>query len=92
LILGFNGQGFNLPTSVGGEACRDSKECQSGCIGAPDLVMITDHFGPPIPDHARVDKLNVKSEENTGICMPWQGVFGCQVWVEEGRYVAICVD
>lgn len=91
-VLGFSGPGCNLPTTDGGRICTDSKECESGCLGDPDLVMITDRFGPPIPDHVSVDKLNAKSEENSGICSPWQGVFGCQVWVEEGRYVAICVD
>ena len=91
-VLGFSGPGCNLPSSDGGKSCLDSEECESGCLGDPNLVMITDRFGPPIPDHARVDELNAKNEENVGFCSSWQGNFGCQVWVEKGRYVAICVD
>jgi hypothetical protein len=91
-VLGFSGPGCNLPSSDGGKACRDSEDCESGCLGDSNLVMITDRYGPPIPDHARMDELNEKYEENVGFCSPWQGNFGCQVWVEKGRYVTICVD
>jgi hypothetical protein len=91
-VLGFSGPGCNLPTTDGGVPCKDSEECESGCLGDPDLVMITDRYGPPLPDHARMDELNTNNEENVGLCSGWQENYGCQVWVEKGRYVAICVD
>ena len=91
-ILGFSGPGCNLPTSDGGKACRDFRECESACLGDPNLVMIESQFGNPVPDHDRVDELNKNNEENTGFCSAWQDNFGCQVWVENGRYVVICVD
>jgi hypothetical protein len=91
-ILGFSGQGCNLPTSDGGEPCQDSEDCESGCLGNPDLVMRKDGYGQLIPDHGRMDELNAKNVENVGICSPWKDNFGCRVWLENGRYVAICVD
>ena len=91
-VLGFSGPGCNYPTTDGGKSCRDSEECESACLGDPDLVMITDRHGPPLPDHARVDELNTINEENIGLCSSWQENFGCQVWLEKGRYVTICVD
>jgi hypothetical protein len=91
-VLGFSGPGCNLPTSDGGKPCLDSKECESGCLGDPELVMITDRYGPPIINHQRMDELNENNDENTGLCSAWQQNFGCQVWVEKGQYAAICVD
>ena len=91
-VLGFSGPGCNLPTSDGGKPCLDSAECESGCLGDPELVMLTDSFGSAIIDHQRIDELNKQNEENAGLCSAWQQNFGCQVWVEKGRYAAICVD
>jgi hypothetical protein len=91
-VLGFSGPGCNLPTSDGGKPCLDSKECESGCLGDPELVMITDRYGPPIINHQLMDELNEQNEENPGLCSAWQQNFGCQVWVENGKYAAICVD
>ena len=91
-VLGFSGPGCNLPTSDGGKPCLDSEECESGCLGDPELVMITDRYGPPIINHQRMDELNDQNDENTGFCSAWQQNFGCQVWVEKGQYAAICVD
>jgi len=91
-VLGFSGPGCNLPTSDGGEACQDSEECESGCLGDPDLVMSEDEFGNLILNQELAEKLNAANEVNLGICSPWKGNFGCQMWVENGRYVAICVD
>ena len=75
-VLGFSGPGCNYPTTDGGKSCRDSDECESACLGDPDLA----------------DELNSQNEENTGFCSPWQQNFGCQGWLEKGRYVTICVD
>lgn len=75
-VLGFSGPGCNLPTSDGGQACQDSEDCESVCLADPKLVMTDDDPG----------------EEQAGFCSPWKENFGCQVWVEEGRFVEICVD
>ena len=91
-VLGFSGPGCNLPTSDGGKTCQDSEDCESGCLGDPDLVMRKAGYGQLIPDHERMDELNAKNVENMGLCSPWKGNFGCRVWLEKGRYVAICVD
>lgn len=91
-VLRFSGPGCNLPASDGGKACEDSEDCESGCLGDPDLVMRKDGYGQLIPDHQRMDELNAKNVENVGLCSPWKGNFGCRVWLEKGRYVAICVD
>ena len=91
-VLGFSGPGCNLPTSDGGKACQDNEECESGCLGDPNLVMRKDGYGQLIPDHERMDELNTENVENVGLCSLWKGNFGCRVWLEKGRYVAICVD
>jgi hypothetical protein len=75
-VLGFSGPGCNLPTSDGGQACQDSDDCESVCLADPKLVMTDDDPG----------------KEQVGFCSPWKENFGCQVWVEEGRFVEICVD
>ncbi len=50
-VLGFSGPGCNLPTSDGGKTCQDSEDCESGCLGDPDLVMRKAGYGQLIPDH-----------------------------------------
>jgi len=88
-VLGFSGPGCNLPTSDGGKACEDSGDCESGCLGDPDLVMRKDEYGQFIPDHGRMDELNAEDGRHKGLCSPWIWNLGCQVWLEKGRYVAI---
>jgi hypothetical protein len=39
-----------------------------------------------------MDELNAENDKHMGLCSPWKGNFGCRVWLEKGRYVAICVD
>lgn len=75
-VLGLSGPGCNLPTSDGGQACQDSADCESVCLADPQLVMKDDESG----------------KEQVGLCSPWQENFGCQVWVEKGSFVEICVD
>jgi hypothetical protein len=75
-VLGFSGPGCNLPTSDGGQACQDSQDCESVCLADPKRAMTDDEFG----------------KEHVGLCSPWKENFGCQVWVEKGRLVEICVD
>jgi len=91
-VLGYSGPGCNLPTSDGGKQCRDFRECESACFGDPDQVMIRDEFGNLLPDHEKVEKLNSLEGEKTGLCSPWQESFGCNVWLQQGRFVVICVD
>ena len=91
-VLGFSGPGCNLPTEDGGQPCSDISECESACLGDPDQVMRGNSSGQPIPDHDALAELNAQEGDVVGACSPWVENFGCQVWVEEGRYVVICVD
>ncbi len=91
-MLGFSGPGCNLPTSDGGKTCTESTECESACLGDPDLVMIEDEFGFLLPNHEKVEELNAIDGEQSGLCSAWQENFGCNVWLQEGSFVVICVD
>ncbi|MGB3699696.1 MAG: hypothetical protein WA997_00365 [Anaerolineales bacterium] len=91
-VLGFSGPGCNFPTTDGGKACRDSVDCESGCLADPDQVMKTDETGRLIPDGDRISELNSQDIEQVGLCSPWKENFGCRVWLEKGRYVEICID
>jgi hypothetical protein len=91
-VLGFSGPGCNLPTGDGGQPCTHSDQCESGCLGDPDELMSMDNIGQLIPDHDRLTELNSQAGNREGICSPWMENFGCRVWVENGVYVAICVD
>ena len=70
----------------------ESDECESACLGEPDLVMMMDESGNLVIDHEKVEALNAKDGEKTGLCSPWQEMFGCNVWLQQGRFVVICVD
>lgn len=91
-LLGINGPGCNLPTTDGGKICQRSEDCQSACLGDPHLVMRKDEYGNLVPDHEGVDQLNAKEKVKFGLCSAWQENFGCQVWLQQGRFVVMCVD
>lgn len=91
-VLGFSGPGCNLPTGDGGKPCTNSDQCESDCLGDPDEVMIGVGKGRYIPDHDRMDELNSQEGDRVGMCSPWVGNFGCWAFVQNGKYVAICVD
>jgi hypothetical protein len=91
-VLGFSGPGCNLPTTDGGQPCKDSRECESACLADPNEVKVEDEFGQLIPDAERLVELNALEGDRVGACSPWRDNFGCQVWVERGRFVEICVD
>lgn len=90
-VLGFSGPGCNLPTTDGGKPCRNSDECESGCLAADEEVMRQNGNGGFI-NHQRIEELNAQGGDLPGACSPWRENFGCRVWVENGRYAAICVD
>jgi hypothetical protein len=90
-VLGFSGPGCNLPTTDGGQPCRNSDECESACLAADEEVMRPNGNGGFI-NHQRIDELNAQGGDLQGACSPWRENFGCRVWVENGRYAAICVD
>jgi hypothetical protein len=54
--------------------------------------MMDNGFGERVPDHERIDELNASGDELGGVCSEWQSDFGCQVVVEKGKYVVICID
>ena len=91
-MLGFSGPGCNLPTSDGGKACRKNEDCESGCLGDPNVVMTQDEYGSLVMDQEKIEELNAMDGEIVGICSPWQENFGCQVWLQHGQFVVICVD
>lgn len=91
-VLGINGPGCNLPTTDGGKICQKSEDCQSACLGDPNLVMRKDEHGNLIPDHEGIEQLNAKDKVKFGQCSAWQENFGCQVWLQQGRFVVMCVD
>lgn len=89
-VLGFSGPGCNLPTSDGGKACRDSQDCESACLADPDLVNVAP--GNHILLQKKIDQLNSQKGEKIGVCSPWKENFGCQVWLQDGSFVEMCVD
>lgn len=89
-VLGFSGPGCNLPTSDGGKACRASQDCESACLADPDQVDVMP--GNHILLQKKIDQLNSQKGEKIGACSPWIENFGCQVWLQGGRFVEMCVD
>jgi hypothetical protein len=91
-VLGINGPGCNLPTTDGGKICQEREDCQSACLGDPKLVMRKDEYGNLVPDHEGIEQLNAKKKVKFGLCSAWQENFGCNVWLQQGRFVVMCVD
>ena len=91
-VLGFSGPGCNLPTSDNGKPCSDNRECEGLCLADKAEIMADNGQGILVPDAYLIEKMNAKGVELQGVCSGWQSTFGCQVVVENGKYVEICVD
>lgn len=91
-VLGFSGPGCNLPTTDGGKSCRNSDECESACLAADESAVRANGYGGLTPDHQRIDELNAQGDDLPGACSPWRENFGCNVWVQNGRYAVLCAD
>jgi hypothetical protein len=91
-VLGFSGAGCNLPTLDGGKPCSDSRECEGLCLVDNEEIMVDNGQGFLVPDPDLIDEINAKGIELHGICADWQSTFGCQLVVENGKYVEICID
>ncbi len=91
-VLGLSGLSCNLPTMDDGKFCTDSDDCESACLADPDKTMKKDENGHLHFDHDRREELNSSGIDLTGTCSQWRENFGCRVWVDNGRYLDICVD
>jgi hypothetical protein len=91
-VLGFSGPGCKLPTSDSGKPCSDSRECQGLCLADNEEIKVDNGQGFLIPDPQLIEEMNANGVELHGICSAWQSTFGCQVVVENGEYVEICID
>jgi hypothetical protein len=91
-VLGFSGPGCNLPTEDGGKACSDWADCESLCLADDDTLYNEDASGFLQPDHEVIEQRNAEDDQLSGVCSAWQNNFGCNVILENGKYVVICID
>jgi hypothetical protein len=91
-VLGFSGPGCNLPSSDGGSPCTDIRDCEGLCLADDEEIMVENSQGVLVSDPDRIEEINARGEELEGVCSMWQSDFGCNVVLERGKYVEICVD
>ncbi|NIM93913.1 MAG: hypothetical protein GTO18_09415 [Anaerolineales bacterium] len=92
MVLGMAGEGCNLPTEDGGKACSDWSDCESVCLADDPNLFYKDSTGFLHPDREIIERHNSEYDQLSGACSAWQSNFGCNVILEDGKYVGICID